>query len=259
MTMLAKICFGVLFVLAALSASAHHSVLHYDGKQEIVISGTITAGRFAFPHSVYHLDVINQDGESEQWTLRTEDPRDAKRLGFAETLKALKVGDRLTAVGWPHRFEDKEIRGHQLHFDDGRVVFLRRGNYIWPKDIRRIGYLVENPSVLAELIKNAGEHSRTVDQLLAWAEENEPVGRVANEIAQEQPRLIGVDRGDGAVFPGVEELLRCHTRRSNFSATIDFKSLDEDEQKSVNDASAYLAEFNRLLSRWWEQERSSCS
>ena len=47
--------------LLATSAGAHHSVLNYDGKIEITISGTVTSARFGYPHSVYRIDVEGED------------------------------------------------------------------------------------------------------------------------------------------------------------------------------------------------------
>jgi len=103
---------GLLVWLMVMSgaALAHHSVLNYDGKTEIKISGVVTAARFGFPHSVYKIDVTNEDGTVEAWVLSTEDPRDAERLGFAEEIRALKPGDPITVVGWPDRFKKREIR-----------------------------------------------------------------------------------------------------------------------------------------------------
>ena len=124
---------------------AHHSVLHYDGKKVVTISGVVKKARFGYPHSIYRIEVTAEDGSKEEWVLSTEDPRDAKRLGFNEEIKNLKAGDEITVVGWPHQYIERELRGHQLHYPDGRVVMMRTGNYIWPKDILRLDKFVMNP------------------------------------------------------------------------------------------------------------------
>ena len=84
---------GLFTLLMAISvpAAAHHSVLHYDGKTEIKISGIVTAAKFGFPHSVYKIEVSGADGSVEEWILSTEDPRDAERLGFRDEIKAIKL------------------------------------------------------------------------------------------------------------------------------------------------------------------------
>ena len=77
----------------------------YDGKTTVPVTGTVTAARYGFPHSQYAIEVTTEDGSLEKWVLMTEDPRDAQRLGFAEALKAIKVGDPITAVGWPNKIK----------------------------------------------------------------------------------------------------------------------------------------------------------
>ena len=136
---------AALICTLSIPAVAHHSVLHYDGKKIVTISGVVTKARFGYPHSIYRIEVTAEDGSKEEWVLSTEDPRDAKRLGFDEEIKNLKPGDEITVVGWPHQYVERELRGHQLHYPDGRVVIMRTGNYIWPKDILRLDKFVMNP------------------------------------------------------------------------------------------------------------------
>ena len=75
--------------MVTVNGHLHHSVLHYDGKTEVKISGIVAAARFGFPHSVYRIDVTNEDGTVEKWVLSTEDPRDAERLGFRDEIAAI--------------------------------------------------------------------------------------------------------------------------------------------------------------------------
>lgn len=250
----------IIVVLALISppVTAHHSVLHYDGKREVVISGTVTAAKFAFPHSIYTIAVANEDGSVVEWVLSSEDPRDAERLGFAEELKNLQRGDEITVVGWPHRFVEFELRGHQLHYPDGRVVFLRRGNYIWPEDIKRLDRYVAEPSTLQGVVQDVDPTLADVQKVLLWSEENDPVARAAREVSSDRARLIGIRRDGAFVFAGVHELLVCHTYKEDFRMQIDVASLDSNTAAALTAASSFVAEYNRLLSRWWEQERASC-
>ena len=163
------------------TAIAHHSVLHYDGKKEVKISGVVTKARFGFPHSVYRIDVTAENGSVEEWTLTTEDPRDARRLGFEDEIKAIKTGDPITVIGWPHRFNDREIRGHQLHYPDGRIVMMRRGNYIWPKDILRLDRLVMNPQNIEGQINSVDASLPDVEQLILWLAEGDHIARAASQ------------------------------------------------------------------------------
>jgi len=248
----------VSMILPGSPAGAHHSVLHYDGKTEITISGVVTRARFGYPHSVYRIDVTRDDGEVEEWILSTEDPRDAERLGFADEIRAIRPGDAITVTGWPHKFNEREIRGHKLHYPDGRVVMMRRGNYIWPKDILRLDRLVQHPDEIDPAIAAGDPSMPDADRVIAWIAEGDHVARAAREVSLDRARLIGIVAEDSVEFAGVEDLLACHTRREAFTMTIDPESLTSAQREKLLAGTTWVSEFNRVLSRWWEQERASC-
>jgi hypothetical protein len=242
----------------SVTASAHHSVLHYDGKKVVTISGVVKKARFGYPHSIYRIEVAGNDGSTEEWVLSTEDPRDAKRLGFDEEIKNLKAGDEITVVGWPHQYIERELRGHQLHYPDGRVVMMRTGNYIWPKDILRLDKFVMNPQNIPQFLDDINSTLPDAQQLALWIAEDDHIARAAYEVSQGRPRLIGIAANGSTEFPGVDELLSCHTTREGFSFSVTMNELDDATNKTLTDGAEYISEYNRVLSRWWEQERSSC-
>ena len=253
----------VLIVAAILSATAvdavaHHSVLNYDGKREVTVSGTVTSARFGYPHSIYKIDVVAADGSVEKWVLSTEDPRDAARLGFADELKAIKVGDPITVVGWPDKYKKNEIRGHQLHYPDGRVVMMRRGNYIWPKDILKMDKMALNPETIPAGFASTDPALSAAEKVISWIEEDDHLTRIAREYADGQARLIGLQSNGTAEYPGVDELLQCHTQRDDFVMQIVLDDLGTADRAIVDNGSEYISEYNRVLSRWWEQEKESC-
>ena len=238
--------------------SAHHSVLHYDGKKVVTISGVVKKARFGYPHSIYRIEVTDEDGTKEEWVLSTEDPRDAKRLGFDEEIKNLKPGDEITVVGWPHQFIERELRGHQLHYPDGRVVMMRTGNYIWPKDLLRLDKFVMNPQNIPKHLDEVDASLPDEKQLTLWIAEDDHIARAAYEVSQDRPRLIGITADGATSFPGVDELLSCHTTREDFTFSVAVEQLDNDLSTIIADNGEYISEYNRVLSRWWEQERTSC-
>jgi hypothetical protein len=252
----------ILAVALAIAATpwalAHHSVIFYDGKQEVTITGVVTRARFGYPHSIYQIEVTAEDGSTELWTLSTEDPRDARRLGFEEEIKNLKAGDEITVIGWPHQSKAREIRGHQLHYPDGRIVMMRRGNYIWPKDILRLDKFVMNPQNISQYLDDVDPSLPESSQVILWIDENDHVARAAYEVTQDKPRLIGLESDGAVTFTGIDELLDCHTRRDDFIVVIDTDSLANEQQSALAAGGEYISEYNRVLSRWWEQERSSC-
>lgn len=245
-------------VFLAPVAVAHHSVLNYDGKVEVTITGTVTSARFGYPHSIYRLDVENEVGEIEKWTLSTEDPRDAERLGFADELRALKRGDTMTFVGWPDKFRQRTLRGHQMIYPDGTVVMMRRGNYIWPKDILRMDRMALNPETIPPEVASTDPSLPAAAQVTDWIEEDDHLTRIAREFADGRARLIGIESGGVVEFPGVEGLLECHTERVGFTMAVAMDGLDAAQRRTIDGGGDYIAEYNRVLSRWWEQEQESC-
>jgi hypothetical protein len=242
----------------AIEAGAHHSVLNYDGKVEIKITGTVSSARFGYPHSIYRIDVTGEDGSIEKWTLSTEDPRDAERLGFADALKNLKRGDTITVVGWPDKFRPRTLRGHQLHYPDGTTVMMRRGNYIWPQDILRMDRMALNPDTIPADIPSSDPALPPAATVIGWIEEDDHLTRIAREFADGRASLIGLQDSGTVEFPGVETLLQCHTRRPGFTIVVALDALSIDERAQIESGVDYVAEFNRVLSRGWEQEQSSC-
>lgn len=245
-------------LLLAPPAGAHHSVLNYDGKVEVTITGTVRSARFGYPHSIYRIDVEGEDGSIEKWTLSTEDPKDAERLGFADALRNLKRGDTITVVGWPDKFRKRTLRGHQLHYPDGTRIMMRRGNYIWPRDILRMDRMALNPETIPEDIGSTDQSLSNAEQVLGWIEEDNHLTRIAREFADGHARLIGLESGGDAEYPGVEGLLECHTIRDGFTLRVPLGGLDTTQREQIDAGNDYINEYNRVLSRWWEQEHESC-
>jgi hypothetical protein len=253
--------FTVLLILAALvasSASAHHNPVVYDGKITVKITGIVTAAHYGYPHSRYALDVTNEDGIVEKWLLMTEDPKDAQQLGFAAELKAIAVGDTLTAVGWPNKIKAREIRGHQLHYADGRVVMMRRGNYRWTNDLKKIWRLRSGQDEFDPEPEQLAASLSDVDRVQAWIDEDDAVARIAFEIMQESATLIGIQRGEAVEFPGVDDLFSCHTQREDFRVIIDIGAIDAEDRDALLGGDDYIDKYNDLLSRYWEYDIASC-
>ena len=255
---MAIITIATLLLMPAANVLAHHSVLNYDGKREVTVTGIVTSARFSFPHSIYKIDVTTNAGVTEKWVLSTEDPRDAERLGFADELKAIKVGDPITVVGWPDKFKKNEIRGHELHYSDGTVVMMRRGNYIWPKDMLTMDKMALQPSNIPAGFPSTNKSLSAADQIIFWIEEDDLLTRMAREYADGQSRLIGLQTGNSIEVPGIGELLECHAAREGFNLTIALDDLTTVQRSALDNGSDYITDYNNLLSRWWEQEHESC-
>ena len=230
----------------------------YDGKKTVKLTGTVTQARFGFPHSRYIIEVTDDSGETERWTLMTEDPRDAENLGFADELQAIEVGQTITVVGWPNKIKAREIRGHQLHYPDGSVVMMRRGNYIWTNDLRRIWRLWDGQVPFPDGVDSISPDTPAGARVAAWIREDDPVARVAREIDDESAALVRIERGSVGEIAGVREPFLCHTERDGFVLTVRLDDLPESERSVIEAGSGYIEKYNDLLATYWEYDIASC-
>jgi hypothetical protein len=79
--------------------SAHHGVAHYDMKKTIVLMGTITAFDWGNPHCLVHMDVMDEGGRFQHWTLEMSSTFTMSKRGWDK--ETLKRGDQVTAETHP--------------------------------------------------------------------------------------------------------------------------------------------------------------
>ena len=106
-------------------------------------------------------------------------------------------------------------------YPDGRVVMMRTGNYIWPKDILRLDKFVMNPQNIPQFLDDIDSTLPEAQQLALWIAEDDHIARAAYEVSEDRPRLIGIAANGSTEFPGVDELLSCHTTRDGFTFSVD--------------------------------------
>ena len=91
---------------------AHHSRSNFDLETVIELEGVVTEFSWRNPHSFTVMEVINEDGETEEWLIEMQGTPLLRRLGWEAD--SLQVGDQITAVGNPDKNPDK----HFLYLDD---------------------------------------------------------------------------------------------------------------------------------------------
>jgi hypothetical protein len=109
--------------LAAIAApaSAHHNfAAHYVGDEIIEHRGVVTEFRFVNPHARVYIDVVDDNGEHEQWMAEGDASVALRRSGW--TPDQLKPGDRVFIVGNPSRNGTNTMSWDSITFDDGRAI-----------------------------------------------------------------------------------------------------------------------------------------
>ena len=90
---------GLLLFTGALLA--HHSDAIYDQTRLVTISGTVTRFEFINPHTQIFIDVKDDKGGVQQWTILGAAPNAERRIGWKSD--SLKPGDQLTFSGFQYR------------------------------------------------------------------------------------------------------------------------------------------------------------
>jgi hypothetical protein len=120
---------GITALFLSIGASlgfAHHSFpVHFVPDGEVTVSGVVKSFRFANPHGVLELTVINEDGEEEAWRAETNSPSILRRRGWNRD--SLSAGDEITITGWPARNDDNYMRIRSVTFADGSILATQRG------------------------------------------------------------------------------------------------------------------------------------
>jgi hypothetical protein len=81
------------------SAWAHHSQSEYDLRGKVDVEGAVTKVEWRSPHAWIYVDVINDKGETVNWSFELPSPVTLMRRGW--TRDSLKPGDRVKVTGAP--------------------------------------------------------------------------------------------------------------------------------------------------------------
>ena len=114
---------GLLMVLAAVPAVAHHSfAAEFDAAQPVTLNGTVTMMEWINPHAWIHLDVKKPDGTVENWAVETGNPSALVRRGF--TKNSLPSGTEITVQGYRAKDGGLRANGRDLTFKNGKKLFV---------------------------------------------------------------------------------------------------------------------------------------
>jgi hypothetical protein len=126
---------GAALVLTGAVASAHHSFsAEFDSNQPIQLHGTVTRVEWINPHTWIHLDVKNDQGQTEEWMIEGGTPNTLLRRGL--TRDSLPPGTEIVVDGYRARSGLKRANGRDLTFPDGRKLFMGSSGTGAPTDGR---------------------------------------------------------------------------------------------------------------------------
>lgn len=107
-----------LLIAASPPAAAHHSfAVHYDAEKTRVIEGVAKSFRFTNPHGILILEVTNDAGEIETWTVETTSPTFMRRRGWSQDM--IEPGDIVRVDGYVSRDGSHLMRIRSVSGPDG--------------------------------------------------------------------------------------------------------------------------------------------
>ncbi len=110
---------GLLLVLAANSALAHHSFVMFDRTKEVVIEGTVREFQWTNPH-VWIQVIVMEDGNAVEYSIEGNNPNILSRNGW--TRKSFTPGDAVTMTIHPMTDGRKGGQFMSAVFPDGRTL-----------------------------------------------------------------------------------------------------------------------------------------
>lgn len=114
---------GVALVLAAAPVMAHHAFsAEFDISKPINLRGTLTKWEMINPHSWFHIDVKDPNGQVVPWMIEGGSPNQLIKLGV--TKNTLAIGTELIIEGYQAKDGSNKGVGRDLLLADGRRLSL---------------------------------------------------------------------------------------------------------------------------------------
>lgn len=105
-------------------ALAHHSAAGIDRTTTLVVTGTVKEFRWTNPHSWIDLEVANDQGVVETWSVEMTSPAFLVRAGWKST--TIKAGDEVSITLRPFRNGDPGGLFVAVTLPDGSILGERR-------------------------------------------------------------------------------------------------------------------------------------
>ena len=108
-------------LLCAATAAAHHAFSPvYDSTKTTSVSGVVVEFRFVNPHAMLTLDVKDESGRVEKWTVEFAGQLNLAEVGW--TKESLKRGEQITVTGNPTHVVSQQMAFVRIVKADGTVL-----------------------------------------------------------------------------------------------------------------------------------------
>jgi hypothetical protein len=109
-----------LSILVAGSALAHHSPAVFDRTKEVKLVGVVKEFKWGNPHSWIEMDVRNETGSVDGWSIEMNPPSYLVKAGWKST--TIKPGETVTVMINPLRTSEKSGKFVSITLPNGQVL-----------------------------------------------------------------------------------------------------------------------------------------
>jgi hypothetical protein len=114
---------GAGLILTATSVAAHHAFsAEFDVKKPLNLKGTLVKWEMINPHSWFHIEVKNPDGQVVEWMIEGGSPNSLIRQGV--TKATLEIGMELTIEGYQAKDASNTAVGRNFVLPNGKRLFV---------------------------------------------------------------------------------------------------------------------------------------
>jgi hypothetical protein len=114
-----------LLVLPVLAFGHHAFDAEFSRDLPIELKGTVTGVQWSNPHARVYVDVVAEDGTTNNWNLELASPNMYMRQGWGKD--TLQPGETVMVTGWRARNEPYVGNVGTIKKEDGQELFSRAG------------------------------------------------------------------------------------------------------------------------------------